>query len=373
MMGGIGHRDRTGAATPRNRAGGNSIMAMHEGPPSMEKIQRDKEKRDHYRFVLEQQIREKKERDVKSREAREGIGEDNRLPWQQDALDENNLEPGWEIGPLGLPVRSSSPSKLMSPGKGRNRSNSHSPGGRGRRNNPTNIFSDPLKVAQEERDIERKKAEQNYKQQIEEQIRDKEEEARRRKEEEEEEDRREAEKLRREEQDIKKVHEEEEEAARAKKEAELIAQRERDAEAHKIARMKEAKRLKDLDIQAELKAKREIDEMNRQLEIEKGGVATGLSESNLLHESTNAMPTPPLQVSHENSVPHLYDHSFILTFHPFIPTSVKQVEGFIRQRQRFPYRKQCSYSRFQLLNPHSETCTTTSSKKFNEKADAQRH
>ncbi|GMH56557.1 hypothetical protein TL16_g02158 [Triparma laevis f. inornata] len=298
----IGHHDRTGAVTPRNRAGGHSVMTMHGGAPSQQKIDHDRHRRDEYRRVLEQQIQEKKDRELRSREAREGSNSNEPLPWQRQAQppkQQQHLEDGFEVGPMGLPVRKSPPVKRHnsnSPRRGGG-SRSQSPGGGSRAQafmdapnpNPTHqsdisahydpdkkdsaharhLFSDPLKAAQEDRDNERKAHEANYRQQIEDQIRQKEEEKRRAKEHEEDVERKEEQKLREEQEELQRRYEEEEKAKAEAAAAAMQEQLAKDAEENRRGKEMEKQRQAELDLKAELKAKREIEEMNSQLELEK--------------------------------------------------------------------------------------------------------
>ncbi|GMH95086.1 hypothetical protein TrVE_jg10319 [Triparma verrucosa] len=341
----IGHHDRTGAVTPRNRAGGHSVMTMHGGAPSQQKIDHDRHRRDEYRRVLEAQIQEKKDRELRSREAREGNSSEP-LPWQRQAQPQHQqLEDGFEIGPMGLPVRKSPPVKRSgsnSPRRGGG-SRSHSPSGASRAHaymdapNPhtdisahydpdkkdsahaRHLFSDPLKAAQEDRDNERKAHEANYRHQIEDQIRQKEEEKRRAKEHEEDVERKEEQRLRQEQEELQRRFEEEEKAKAEAEAAAMQKQLEKDAEEHRRGKELEKQREAELELKAELKAKREIEEMNRQLELEKASVQSQHQPQmppSQLHSPLHSQP--PSQPSTSRS--HLFgDGSEIPTSLPSFP------------------------------------------------------
>ena len=130
------------------------------------------------------------------------------------------------------------------------------------------LFSNPLSSAQEARDEERARKEESYRDQIERQIEDEKLKKKRAKEEEADNDKRDQEKMQREQEELTRRYEEEEKLAKEKQEAELKAQLDKDAEDHRRLKEGEQRKHEAEELKAELKAKRQIEEMNKALETE---------------------------------------------------------------------------------------------------------
>ena len=311
---GIGHRDRTGDITPRHHAGTGGVSSMHGGPLSSEKLQKDRNRANEYRLELEQQIREKKKREVDSRDRRRRdiSGGDDRLPWQREQQPvQQQLGEGWEMGPMGLPVRKSSPVKksMHQPAVQQHQQQqqqqqqsqqqqqkqqqipqfppqflpqfpeSPSRGGANVHAQQQNLYSDPNE-AQEDRDEKRKNLEMQYRKDIEAQIEATRQEKLKKKEQEAELERIEMEKMKADQEEMKQRYEDEEKAKAEKEAAELKAQLDKDATEHRRLKEAENNKLKEQDRKAEEKARRQIEEMNREVEMQKNGPASSNNNNN---------------------------------------------------------------------------------------------